>query len=139
MVDHIEFGNYSYQEITSREKLMEVLSYLLRIGDFRQYAGKTILIIPIFDAGLPDENNKKKYWYAMPIAEPIAKKFSGQESVEQIANCVIELANVMNVLHKQGIVHRDIKPSNIYFYKGGYCFGDFGLVDYPEKENLTKI
>ena len=75
----------------------------------------------------------------MPIAEPIAKKFSGQESVEQIANCVIELANVMNVLHKQGIVHRDIKPSNIYFYKGGYCFGDFGLVDYPEKENLTKI
>ena len=33
----------------------------------------------------------------MPIAEPIAKKFSGQESVEQIANCVIELANVMNV------------------------------------------
>lgn len=58
-------------------------------------------IIPIFDAGLPDENNKKKYWYAMPIAEPIAKKFSGQESVEQIANCVIELANVMNVLHKR--------------------------------------
>ena len=42
-LDHIEFGNYSYQEITSREKLMEVLSYLLRIGDFKQYAGKTIL------------------------------------------------------------------------------------------------
>lgn len=96
-------------------------------------------IIPIFDAGLPDEKNKKKYWYAMPIAEPIAKKFTGQESVEQIAICVIELANVMNELHKKGIVHRDIKPSNIYFYKGGYCFGDFGLVDYPEKENLTKI
>lgn len=63
-----------------------------------------------------------------PIAEPIAKKFTGQESVEQIAICVIELANVMNELHKKGIVHRDIKPSNIYFYKGGYCFGDFGLV-----------
>ena len=42
-LDHIEFGNYSYQEITSREKLLEVLSYLLRIGDFKQYAGKTIL------------------------------------------------------------------------------------------------
>ena len=27
-LDHIEFGDYSYQEITSREKLMEVLSYL---------------------------------------------------------------------------------------------------------------
>lgn len=42
-LDHIEFGNYSYQEITSKEKLLEVLSYLLRIGDFKQYAGKTIL------------------------------------------------------------------------------------------------
>lgn len=42
-LDHIEFGNYSYQEITSKEKLLEMLSYLLRIGDFKQYAGKTIL------------------------------------------------------------------------------------------------
>ena len=41
-LDHIEFGDYSYQEITSREKWMEVLSYLLRIGDFKQYAGKII-------------------------------------------------------------------------------------------------
>lgn len=36
-----EFGDYSYQEITLKEKLLEVLSYLLRIGDFKQYAGKT--------------------------------------------------------------------------------------------------
>ena len=42
-LDHIEFGDYSYQEITSKKKLLEVLSYLLRIGDFKQYAGKTIL------------------------------------------------------------------------------------------------
>ena len=30
-----EFGDYSYQEITLKEKLLEVLSYLLRIGDFK--------------------------------------------------------------------------------------------------------
>lgn len=41
-LDHIEFGDYSYQEITSKEKLLEVLSYLLRIGNFSQYAGKII-------------------------------------------------------------------------------------------------
>lgn len=41
-LDHIEFGEYSYQEITSKEKLLEVLSYLLRIGDYSQYAGKTV-------------------------------------------------------------------------------------------------
>ena len=42
-LDHIEFGDYSYQEITSEKKLEDVLSYLLRIRDFRQYTGKTIL------------------------------------------------------------------------------------------------
>ena len=42
-LDHIEFGDYSYQEIMSQEKLFEVLTYLLRICDFKQYAGKTIL------------------------------------------------------------------------------------------------
>lgn len=42
-LDHIEFGDYSYQEIRSKEKLLEVLSYLLRIGNFSEYAGKTVL------------------------------------------------------------------------------------------------
>ena len=42
-LDHIEFGDYSYQEIASEKKLEDVLSYLLRIRNFRQYARKTIL------------------------------------------------------------------------------------------------
>ena len=36
----IEFGSSPYQEIVSREKLLEVLSYLLRIGDYGRFAGK---------------------------------------------------------------------------------------------------
>lgn len=42
-LDNIEFGEYSYREIVSEEKLQEVLSYLLRIGNFSQYAGKTVI------------------------------------------------------------------------------------------------
>lgn len=30
-LDHIEFGDYSYQEIMLQEKLFEVLTYLLRM------------------------------------------------------------------------------------------------------------
>ena len=37
------FGDYSYNEIASKEKLVEVLSYLLRIGEYKQYAEKTIM------------------------------------------------------------------------------------------------
>ena len=36
----IEFSDSPYQEIASREKLSEVLSYLLRIGDYGRFAGK---------------------------------------------------------------------------------------------------
>lgn len=40
--EHLGFGDYSYNEITSKEKLLQVLSYLLRIGDYEPFAGKTI-------------------------------------------------------------------------------------------------
>ena len=36
------FGDYSYNEISSKEKLLQVLSYLLRIGEYQQFAGKTV-------------------------------------------------------------------------------------------------
>lgn len=36
----IEFGSSPYQEIKSKEKLLEVLSYLLRTGDYGRFAGK---------------------------------------------------------------------------------------------------
>ena len=36
----IEFGSQPYQEIASWEKLLEVLSYLLRVGDYGRFAGK---------------------------------------------------------------------------------------------------
>ncbi len=36
----IDFGDSPYQEIVSKEKLLEVLSYLLRTGDYGRFAGK---------------------------------------------------------------------------------------------------
>ena len=36
----IDFGNSPYQEIASKEKLLEVLSYLLRTGDYGRFVGK---------------------------------------------------------------------------------------------------
>ena len=36
----IEFGDSPYQEIASKEKLSEVLSYLLRTGGYGRFAGK---------------------------------------------------------------------------------------------------
>lgn len=40
--EQLGFGDYSYNEITSKEKMLQVLSYLLRIGEYEPFAGKTI-------------------------------------------------------------------------------------------------
>ncbi|MFR1017830.1 hypothetical protein [Clostridium fessum] len=58
-LEHIEFGEYSYQEITSTEKLLEVLSYLLRIGDFSQYAGKTCIWICVGKSRYSSEHGRQ--------------------------------------------------------------------------------
>ena len=40
--EQLGFGDYSYNEITSKEKMLQVLSYLLRIGEYEPFARKTI-------------------------------------------------------------------------------------------------
>ena len=41
-LERIEIDSDAYQSIPSQEKLQEVLSYLLRVGDYKQYAGRTV-------------------------------------------------------------------------------------------------
>ncbi|MFI3603958.1 protein kinase domain-containing protein [Vagococcus fluvialis] len=92
-------------------------------------------ILPIIDHGFCDE--KKEYWYTMPIATPINNLEIN--SIDSAIEVVLVLSNHLIKIHEVGIYHRDIKPSNLYFYQQDYCFGDFGLVDYPEKEDLTEL
>lgn len=40
--EQLGFGDYSCNIIASKEKLLQVLSYLLRIGEYEPFAGKTI-------------------------------------------------------------------------------------------------
>lgn len=95
-------------------------------------------VLPVFAYGLPDEQTKK-YWYAMPIAIPIEEALKKVDNFQDKIKCILELAKTLEKLHKNEIVHRDIKPNNIYLYKDKFCFGDFGLVDYPKKRELTSI
>ena len=42
-LERLEFGEKPFRFIRSEEKLDEVLSYLLRLGEFKQYADKTVI------------------------------------------------------------------------------------------------
>lgn len=96
-------------------------------------------IVPIGDSYLPVNPSKDdRPWYAMPIAKPIKECADRLNSVSAIINCILDLSAVLIELHKLGIVHRDIKPENLYYYENNWSFGDFGLVEYPQKTNITE-
>lgn len=88
-------------------------------------------ILPIIKADIDH------FWYSMPIAIPIIEKVKSisDDRIETVVEYIIDLCTTLSQLHSNGISHRDIKPDNIYIYQDKPCFGDFGLVDFPDKEN----
>lgn len=96
-------------------------------------------IVPIDKSYLPENPHyQKRPWYTMPIAIPLEEKINLKHSdISEVVDCVKSIALLLFELHSKGIVHRDIKPNNIYWYNNQWCLGDFGLVDYPTKKDLT--
>lgn len=87
-------------------------------------------IIPIV------ESSKEQSWYTMPVAKSIIEYIQEKKiDQEAIISGVIQLADTLSKLHRKGIAHRDIKPSNIYYLNNRFCFGDFGLVEFPDNSN----
>jgi serine/threonine-protein kinase len=76
-------------------------------------------------------------WFVMPIAEPL-HKYAQSKSIDEIVDIILSIAKTIKELHKKRISHRDIKPSNLFFFDNDYYIGDFGLVHFPNKKDLTK-
>jgi serine/threonine protein kinase len=93
-------------------------------------------VLPILDFFLPEENEEKYPWYVMPIAEPL-EKYLAEKQYEEAIMAITSIASTLIELHERGISHRDIKPANLLVYDGNFYLGDFGLVDYPEKTDIT--
>ncbi|MGP0689574.1 protein kinase domain-containing protein [Priestia aryabhattai] len=95
-------------------------------------------ILEIKDDYLPEDQTQTEFaWYVMPLAQPISDYAKGLEA-EQIVNVIISIAETLKILHDRGIAHRDIKPGNILVCNHQACLADFGLVDYPDKKDLTQ-
>ena len=72
--DRIDFGTAPFQYITSEEKLDEVLSYLLRIKSYRQYAEKTVINNVYMDLDLLFRNQQFKRTHSVMEREEIYAK-----------------------------------------------------------------
>ncbi|WP_321282364.1 protein kinase domain-containing protein [Marinifilum fragile] len=93
-------------------------------------------IIPIIDDFLPTKLNGEIPFYVMPVAASAEKALIGK-SIEEKIDAIIEICQTLKDLHKRGISHRDIKPPNFLVYQSRFSIADFGLVDYPEKKDIS--
>ncbi|MGO9569493.1 MAG: serine/threonine protein kinase [Desulfomonilaceae bacterium] len=93
-------------------------------------------ILPVLDSCLPVDLSAQTPWYVMPVATPL-EKYLRSKDVQHIVTSMISVARTLARLHERGVSHRDIKPSNLFHFKGAPCLGDFGLVDYPGKKDVT--
>ena len=95
-------------------------------------------VMPLIASNLPDAPSRANpAWLAMPVGVPLDKSLSRQPLREVVA-AVAYLANTLADLHATyGIHHRDLKPSNLYVLDGKPIISDFGLVDFPDADNLT--
>jgi serine/threonine protein kinase len=95
-------------------------------------------ILPLVDRSLPENPSKQSpAWLAMPLAIPLSDALGSSPALETVVEAVACVAETLATLAARGISHRDIKPDNLYRYQDGWAVGDFGLVDYPNKEQFT--
>lgn len=95
-------------------------------------------IIRLLDKYLPEQFTKTEYpFYVMPVAETAISKLRGARIKDKI-DAMISIAETLEALHTREIAHRDIKPGNMLYLDGRYILSDFGLVDYPDKKDVTR-
>ncbi len=83
------------------------------------------------------EEDSDTLWYTMPQTIPLNRYLSDKPSIVKV-EAIIEISKLLNELHSRGVSHRDIKPQNLFFSEK-FIIGDFGLVDYPDKESGLTI
>ncbi|WP_344400093.1 serine/threonine protein kinase [Streptomyces longisporus] len=93
-------------------------------------------VVPLVDSHVP-EDTQEICWYVMPLAVPLDEALGDTPAEETMLEAVAAYAETLAVLAEQGVHHRDIKPSNLFQRDGRWEIGDFGLVTFPGKGDVT--
>ena len=123
--------NAKKQDSERYQRFVQEVEVLRSLGDVDG-------VLPVIEAYLPDPGTKEQAWLAMPIATPVREALA-DASVDTVVEAVGTIARTLARLQEEHqIGHRDVKPGNLYELDGKWLVGDFGLVDVPGGDDLTK-
>lgn len=138
-------GGYVVKILKPNHPKKSLHRFKIEIQQVIELQYEIIGIIPI----LAFELKGSTPWYLMPKATPIFDYFTSSErciseeidaeliSIKEKIKAIIQISKTLSYLHARNIHHRDIKLSNLYFYNSAFCISDFGLIDYPNKPDIT--
>ncbi|MGO9790232.1 MAG: protein kinase domain-containing protein [Solirubrobacteraceae bacterium] len=84
-----------------------------------------------------DTPTPRAVWLATRVAEGVRLALGREVELATVVGLVHDYAETFRDLADQEIHHRDIKPENLFRLDGAWVVGDFGLVDYPGKTDIT--
>ena len=118
---------------------MKYKRFQREIEIMKKIRNKVTGIMKIYDSCISEkyEENKSFGWYVMDIAKTLNINEIKKYHITKIIKNVLEIAKILKQLHRKKISHRDIKPENILCIGNKWYLSDFGLVDYPNAENIT--
>src|SRR5581483_5366651 len=97
-------------------------------------------LLSLLDSNLPvNPSLEDRPWLVTALADSLTKaSLAGAGKLQELVNRIRELAQTLAGLHAERKAHRDIKPENLFVLNGKPVFGDFGLVDFPDKADVTE-
>jgi serine/threonine protein kinase len=95
-------------------------------------------VLPIVEAHAPEALAKDdRAWLAMPIATCVSEVVDTDDRLTLTMHGILTISHTLARLHEQQFFHRDIKPENLFVWNNRWVLGDFGLVSFPGKLDLT--
>lgn len=96
-------------------------------------------VLPLLAAYAPEELAEgERAWLAMPVAQTARDALDVEASLGDVVEAIAACAKTLASLARERIYHRDLKPSNLFYRDGAWLVGDFGLVTWPGKQELTE-
>ncbi len=116
----------------SYQRFVREVTFLEKLGDFPG-------VLPVLQSHLSEENRRQEHpWLAMPVAgrlDVVLEDASLDTVVEAVRTVAATLARLAE---EHELAHRDLKPANLYELDKHWLVGDFGLVEVPDVDELTR-